>query len=152
MKRFSLAVLIALVLGGCAKSTTKDAFECTAVDGVAPCLTTEEVDVSGPIPKSSTGNANAESVINVKTDSALIPDAFEDKNNSDSNLPFTSKTIEIKRDKTYPIKPIMNEPMRQSGSTERMWFAAWEDTKNDLFVDQQYIYWTEKGRWALLED
>ena len=63
-----------------------------------------------------------------------------------------TKSIEITDDRTYPIKPMINEPMRQFGSTERMWFAAWEDKKNDLYIDQQYVYWTEKGRWSLIQE
>lgn len=160
MKKHTIIALITIsVLTGCAKSTTQSDFECTASDGVAPCLTTEQVDVMGDIPKGSTGNADidAESVLKVKNDSPLIPDSLEKESSTaldsvQNTLPFTAKTIEVQTDRTYPIKPLINEPIRQFGSTERMWFAAWEDKNNDLFIDQQYIYWTEKGRWALLED
>ena len=141
MKKFAITLVTLLVLNGCAKSTTQDDFECKADDGVAPCLTTQEVDVIGPIPKSSTGNASAESVVNLEPNSPYIPDSIEE-----------TKSIEITDDRTYPIKPMINEPMRQFGSTERMWFAAWEDKKNDLYIDQQYVYWTEKGRWSLLQE
>lgn len=39
-------------------------------------------------------------------------------------------------------------PGRIPDQQARMWFAPVEDTQNDLWFDQQYIWFVKKGRWA----
>lgn len=48
----------------------------------------------------------------------------------------------------YNIPTPTYTPGRIPDQQARMWFAPVEDTQNDLWFDQQYIWFVKKGRWA----
>jgi hypothetical protein len=61
------------------------------------------------------------------------------------------QVINQTEDTSYKVEPLIHQPSRSFGGTERIWFAAWQDTKNDLFIDQQYVYWSKPGSWIISE-
>ncbi|MBV7300271.1 TraV family lipoprotein [Enterovibrio paralichthyis] len=143
MKKITFFALIiaALNMVGCAKSTTVSEFDCPLTDGVSPCLTTADVDVPGDIPKGPGAVSESTPTVSASTSEKTVV----------SPTGSREKVIEIAQDMTYPVKPALSNPLRKHGNTERMWFKAWLDTENDLFIDQQFIYWTEKGQWRNME-
>lgn len=139
-KLHTIALLAILALSGCAQSTTKSDFDCPIIDGVPACLTTEEADTNGDIPKPG-GNVDVEDALNVESE--VI--------STHSTKPRVADVVNQPEDTSYKVEPLVNQPERKFGGTERMWFAAWEDKKNDVFIDQQYIYWSKPGNWIVSE-
>lgn len=140
MKLVPLSILLttfALLTGCVPSSTMQNEFDCPLNDGVPACLDTYDVDVKGELPKSpgSVNNTDQDTVGRIQD--KTVRDGLEDEK------------VVVDRDTTYPVMPLVKQPVRQFGSTERMWFAPWQDVKNDLYIDQQYIYWAEKGKWML---
>lgn len=135
-KSLLLSALATLALTGCAQSTTQSDFDCPVVKGVPACLDTYDVDVQGDIPKSVNGvSGDQHDAIEKISDLKLQQELNSDIVTQDSSA--------------YAVKPMVQQPVRQWGSTERMWFAPWEDKTNNLYIDQQYIYWAEQGNWAV---
>jgi hypothetical protein len=133
--------LLVCSLAGCAKSTTQSEFDCPLDNGVPVCLDTYDVDVAGDIPKSADGERVAD------LDTALP--VTKEKIRVNAKRTKTEEVVRVENDTTYPVKPLIVQPVRRHGNTERMWFAAWEDKKHDLFIDQQYIYWSKPGQWTV---
>ncbi|MCG9658648.1 TraV family lipoprotein [Vibrio mediterranei] len=138
MIRLITTVLFTLFIAtGCAKSNIASDFDCPLINDVPACLDTYDVDVQGDVPKASSAVSSA----NGDPKSAITDNA--------TRTALKEKVVEVTTDTTYEVKPLVKQPIRRFGTTERMWFSAWEDTTNDLYIDQQYIYWSEKGDWTV---
>ncbi|EMQ2878406.1 TraV family lipoprotein [Vibrio vulnificus] len=135
-----IALLVVGVLAGCAQSNTKADFDCPVQDGIPACLTTEEADAVGDIPKPA-NDVDAQQALNVETETKR------------TSYPIAKieHVVNQEDDDRYKVDPLIHQPLRRFGGTERMWFAGWEDTENDVYADQQYLYWSKPGDWIVTE-
>ncbi|EHZ2651901.1 TraV family lipoprotein [Vibrio vulnificus] len=135
-----IILLIISALTGCAQSNTKADFDCPVQDGIPACLSTEEADVIGDIPKPLNDVDDTPS-LNIETEGKV------------TNYPTAKVEQVVKQedDARYKVDPLIYQPLRRFGGTERMWFAGWEDTENDIYADQQYLYWSKPGNWVVSE-
>jgi len=135
----AFALFSVVVLSGCAQKTTKDNFDCPVQDGVPACLTTQEADTMGELPKVA-ADVDVKEAVNIESEIEI------------SGQKVTkNQVINQAEDTSYKVEPLIHQPSRSFGGTERIWFAAWQDTKNDLFIDQQYVYWSKPGSWIISE-
>ncbi|WP_199251743.1 TraV family lipoprotein [Vibrio fluvialis] len=139
-KSFTFAAILISTLAGCAQSTTKAEFDCPVQDGIPACLTTEQADGMGELPKPEAG-ADPKTALNIETESK----------NGNSPAAVITKVATQDQDTSYKVQPLVHQPLRSFGGTERIWFAGWEDKKNDIYLDQQYIYWSKPGTWVISE-
>jgi conjugal transfer pilus assembly protein TraV len=126
MRSLVVAVLVPVVLGGCANTLTGfdggSQFACKAPDGVT-C--------------SSLSGVYANAVAN------NLPGLRKSEKGAAKDAPTPSAGEIVGK------APSSGNPIRTQPKTLRVWIAPWEDTDGDLH-DQSYVYvLTDPGRWVI---